>query len=139
MRRPPPYFIDTSAWIALAIVGDPHHERARAAWNAVTTEGGQAFTSVPVVMETFTFLDRNTSRATAIQWQTSISNVPRLRILECSYADLDKAWGWFLRKELHKLSAVDATSFTLMQRHRIPRAFSFDVHFAMAGFALVDA
>jgi predicted nucleic acid-binding protein len=29
---------------------------------------------------------------------------------------------------------VDATSFTLMRKHRIRVAFAFDVHFGQAGF-----
>ncbi|MBI4236933.1 MAG: PIN domain-containing protein [Deltaproteobacteria bacterium] len=139
MRRPTPYFIDTSAWLALAIVGDPYHDRACAAWQTLVTEGSKAFTSVPVIIETFTFLDRNTTRQTALQWQAALGHVRRLRILECSLANMDRAWSWFLRKELHKLSAVDATSFTLMQQQRIARAFAFDVHFAMGGFTLVEA
>ena len=39
--------------------------------------------------------------------------------------------------DLHKLSAVDATSFTIMKRARIRLAFAFDHHFAVAGFRLV--
>ena len=34
----------------------------------------------------------------------------------------------------HKLSAVDAMSFTLMKRHRLDVAFAFDHHFAAVGF-----
>jgi len=38
---------------------------------------------------------------------------------------------------LRKLSAVDATSFAIMQRARIRLAYAFDHHFAVAGFRLV--
>jgi predicted nucleic acid-binding protein len=38
---------------------------------------------------------------------------------------------------LHELSAVDATSFAVMRRARIRTAFTFDHHFAAAGFRLV--
>ncbi len=47
------------------------------------------------------------------------------------------SWEYFRRADLHKLSAVDATSFTIMKRARIRRAFTFDHHFAMVGFRLV--
>jgi predicted nucleic acid-binding protein len=39
--------------------------------------------------------------------------------------------------DLHKLSAVDATSFAIMKRERIRLAYAFDHHFAAAGFRLV--
>jgi predicted nucleic acid-binding protein len=41
------------------------------------------------------------------------------------------------RLDLHKLSAVDATSFAIMKRARIRLAFTFDHHFAVVGFRLV--
>ena len=44
---------------------------------------------------------------------------------------------YFARRDLHKLSAVDATSFVLMTRNKIRRAFAFDHHFAKVGFQLV--
>jgi predicted nucleic acid-binding protein len=36
-----------------------------------------------------------------------------------------------------KLSFTDAVSFALMRRHRLARAFTFDRHFARAGFEIV--
>lgn len=41
------------------------------------------------------------------------------------------------RPDLHKLSAVDATSFSIMKRERITLAYTFDYHFAVAGFRLI--
>jgi len=55
-------------------------------------------------------------------------------ILPCEARDLNDAWRHFQRKDLHKLSAVDATSFSIMQRVRIRIALTFDHHFAAAGF-----
>jgi predicted nucleic acid-binding protein len=51
-------------------------------------------------------------------------------------ADLEEAWPFFQRRDLHKLSAVDATSFVLMAHEKIRTAFTFDHHFAVAGFRL---
>jgi len=59
-----------------------------------------------------------------------------LKIVVCEQRDLDSSWIWFQRCDLHKLSAVDATSFAIMKRLRIGRAFAFDHHFVMAGFRL---
>jgi len=92
---------------------------------------------VPVVLETFTFLERNVHRDVALAWQASLADLARFEILPCSPDDLARAWAYFRRRDLHKLSAVDATSFVIMKRERIRFALSFDHHFAAVGFHLV--
>ncbi|HTQ81147.1 MAG TPA: PIN domain-containing protein [Thermoanaerobaculia bacterium] len=136
MRESEPVFVDTGAWIALALTRDPFHARAREAWDRLHGLGARLHTSVPVILETFTFLDRNTLRDVALAWQGSLSQVA-LRILPVTAADLEEAWPFFQRRDLHKLSAVDATSFVLMSREKIRTALTFDHHFAMAGFRLI--
>ena len=37
-----------------------------------------------------------------------------------------------------RLSLVDATSFVLMRKHEVRAAFSFDTHFALAGFRIAE-
>jgi predicted nucleic acid-binding protein len=136
-RRADAVFVDTGAWIALALLGDPLHPRAVEAWDDLLRQGTRLATSVPVMLETFTFLDRNAARDVAIAWKDAIRKVPFLRTLECTTRDLAAAWLFFERRDLHKLSAVDATSFVLMTRERIRRAFTFDHHFATVGFQLI--
>jgi predicted nucleic acid-binding protein len=74
-------FVDTGAWIALALTRDPLHARAAAAWPELLSAGAKLHTSVPVVIETFTFLDRNTTRQVALTWKESLSTVGKLRLL----------------------------------------------------------
>ena len=130
-------FVDTGAWIALALTRDPLHGDAVSAWERLQHAGARLFTSIPVVLETFTFLERNTQREVSLRWKDSLSNLSRLRVLECSNKDLAQAWTFFQRPDLHKLSAVDATSFVLMKREKLRDAFAFDHHFVMVGFKLV--
>ena len=129
-------FVDTGAWIALAMTRDPLHARARAAWEQLRAAGVRYHTSVPVVLETFTFLDRNAARDVARAWKDSLKTVPHLKILPSTAKDLEQAWPYFERPDLHKLSAVDAVSFVLMTQRRIRVAFAFDSHFATAGFRM---
>jgi len=136
MREGESIFVDTGAWIALALSRDPLHSRALEVWNGMEAAGARLFTSVPVILETFTFLDRNTQRDVALAWRDSLTDVSGLRILTVTPADLEEAWPYFQRRDLHKLSAVDATSFVLMSHEKIRTAFTFDHHFAMAGFRL---
>ena len=130
-------FVDTGAWIALALLADPLHARAVEAWDELLRNGTRLVTSVPVVLETFTFLDRNSTRDVAIAWKNALEKIRHMRVLDCTKNDLAGAWSYFERRDLHKLSAVDATSFVLMSRERIRRAFTFDHHFAKVGFELV--
>jgi len=69
-------------------------------------------------------------------WKASIYEPDVVEILACEPHDLQQSWQYFRRKELHKLSAVDATTFAIMKRARIRLAFAFDRHFSVAGFRL---
>ena len=136
MRAGEPVFVDTGAWIALALTADPLHARARETWEHLMGVGVAFHTSVPVVLETFTFLDRHARRDVALIWKDSLKTI-RLKILPSTAKELELAWPYFERTELHKLSAVDAVSFVLMTHRRIRAAFAFDTHFATAGFRML--
>jgi len=134
MRRGEAAFVDSGAWIALALTRDPLHAQALELWDILQNARARLHTSVPVVIETFTFLDRNANRDVALTWQESIYKPGTVKILPCELRDLEQSWEYFRRADLHKLSAVDATSFAVMKRSRIRIAFTFDRHFAIAGF-----
>jgi predicted nucleic acid-binding protein len=130
-------FVDTGAFVALSVMRDAHHTAAAALWSELIVEGGKPFTSVPVVIETYTYFRRKLGPDVAETWRQALLATPRLMIVECTVADLSAAWPWLQRKDLHKLSLVDASSFVLMKKHKLRRAFSFDAHFAAAGFMLL--
>jgi uncharacterized protein len=136
IRSGEPVFVDSGAWIALALTRDSLHEQARDQWTALRSAGARLHTSVPVVIETFTFLERNANRDVALVWKGSVYRSGTAKILPCDLKDLEQSWQYFQRPGFHKLSAVDATSFVIMRRARIRHAFSFDHHFAVAGFRL---
>jgi predicted nucleic acid-binding protein len=137
MRQAEPVFVDSGAWIALALTRDPLHTRARETWARLLASAARLHTSVPVVLETFTFLERNAAREAALAWKDSLATVRHLRILACTTKELDLAWRYFERPDLHKLSATDAVSFVAMTQRKITSAFTFDAHFAAAGFKIV--
>lgn len=138
MRQGESVFVDSGAWIALALSRDPLHVRAREQWELLQEAGARLHTSLPIVIETFTFLDRNAIRDVALAWKESICKSGTVKILPCELRDLEQSWEYFRRPDLHKLSAVDATSFVIMKRARIRLAYTFDHHFAVAGFRLVS-
>ena len=137
MRQREAAFVDSGAWIALALTRDPLHAQAREQWEILQGAGAKLHTSIPVVIETITFLERNANRDVALTWKGSIYKPGTVKILPCELRDLEQSWEYFRRPDLHKLSAVDATSFTIMKRARIRLAFAFDHHFAVAGFRSV--
>jgi hypothetical protein len=137
MRQGEAVFVDSGAWIALALSRDPLHTPAREQWDLLHGAGAKLHTSVPVIIETFTFLDRNANRDVALTWKDAVYGPGAVRILPCELRDLEQSWAYFRRPDLHKLSAVDATSFAIMKRARIRVAYAFDHHFAIAGFRMV--
>jgi predicted nucleic acid-binding protein len=88
---------------------------------------------VPVVIETSTFLDRNANRDVALAWREQVYRPGTVKLLPCDLADLEQSWACFQRADLHKLSAVDATSFAIMKRARIRIAYIFNHHFSAVG------
>jgi len=137
VRQGQAVFVDSGAWIALALSRDPLHGRSREAWDVLQGAGAKLHTSVPVLIETFTFLDRNANRQVALAWKEAVYKRGMVRILPCELRDLQLSWEYFRRSDLRKLSAVDATSFAIMKRARIRFAYAFDHHFAAVGFRLV--
>jgi uncharacterized protein len=137
IRQGETVFVDSGAWIALALSLDPLHARAREQWDLLRGAGAKLRTSIPIVIETFTFLDRNANRDVALAWKDSVTRPGFLDILPCEPRDLQRSWDYFRRADLHKLSAVDATSFAIMKRARIRLAYTFDYHFAVVGFRMV--
>jgi predicted nucleic acid-binding protein len=138
MRQGESVFADSGAWIALALAKDPLHDTARAQWDRLQNSGAKLYTSVPVVIETFTFLERNAHRDVALAWKDAIYTPGTVKILPCGLNDLQQSWEYFRRGAFHKLSGVDATSFVIMKQMRIRLAYTFDHHFAVAGFRLLD-
>jgi uncharacterized protein len=137
MRQGEAVFVDSGAWIALALSRDPLHAQAREQWNLLHGAGAKLHTSVPIVIETFTFLDRNANRHVALTWKESIYKPGTVTILPCELRDLRKSGDYFRRADLHRLSGVDATSFAIMKRAGIRLAYTFDHHFAVVGFRIV--
>jgi len=137
MRHGEAVFVDSGTWIALALSQDPLHARALQQWDLLRGAGAKLHTSVPVIIETFTFLERNANRDVALAWKDSIDRLDPLKILVCELRDLHQSWAYFQQPDLHKLSAVDATSFVIMKRARIRLACTFDHHFAVVGFRIV--
>lgn len=63
----------------------------------VVDGGARLFTSIPVILETFTFLDRNAARDVASTWKSRLEELPALEFLPCTLDDLSGSWETFSR------------------------------------------
>jgi hypothetical protein len=77
MRQGEAVLVDSGAWIALALSRGPLHRQAREQWDLLQAAGAKLHTCVPIVIETFTFLDRNANRDVALAWKQSIYRNPK--------------------------------------------------------------
>jgi len=130
-------FVDTSAWVALAVTRDKHHESARGVYPGLLREHTTLVTTNLVVAETHILVRRLGSHSAAMGFLESIRHSRRIEKVYSGPELEDEAEEVLGRYEDHDLSLVDAVSFALMRRRGIVEAFTFDRHFAVAGFTCV--
>lgn len=132
-------FVDTSAFVAFALRRDDRHAEARSGFDELLNSRTPLVTSDWVFGETVSFIRRRAGYAPARATGERLRESPSLEIVAVDKAAADKAWEHFVGYRFDDLSLVDCVSFTLMRARRIRRAFTFDRHFADAGFELLTA
>ena len=132
-------FVDTSALYAVLDRDDQAHERARDAWTDwLSGEKDPSFlTSNYVLVESFALLQARLGMEAVRAFHDAI--LPVLQVNWISPEDHGVATQALLLADRRRLSLVDCTSFQLMRRLGITRAFAFDRNFAEQGFELMPA
>ena len=130
-------FVDTGAFVARYIERDQHHQAAVDYWRDVARRGLRCCTSSFVLDETFTLLGRIAGNAFAAERARNILASHGLRILRPDASIETVALEYFVKYADQGVSFTDCTSFALMKHERVRRAFTFDGHFAHAGFVTV--
>ncbi len=125
-------FVDSSFWIAQQLKRDGRHANAEAL--ALRYVGVLLYTSTAVVAETWTFLRRRSSHASAVEWLHGVVSERHVRVTRIDEELEDAAWAWLRVHDERPYSFVDATSFALMRKLRLTEALAFDGDFAAAGF-----
>jgi predicted nucleic acid-binding protein len=129
-------FIDTGAFLARYLPHDQNHQSALLGWGQLATRKRPIFTSNFVLDEFFTLLGRRASYTFAAQRVRSILDSRELEILRPDEDIETLAVDLFEKFADQKVSYTDCTSFVLMRQRKIETTFSFDHHFALAGFVL---
>ena len=127
-------FVDTSFWVALLLQRDRHHDEARRLWFA---DSSALLCSNHVVGETWTYLRRRAGHAAAVAFLDAVERSSRIAVERIDEATEQEALDWLRRHDEREYSFVDATSFALMRRRRMPEALAFDGDFSAAGFVEV--
>jgi len=120
-------FVDTSAFYALADRSDRHHAAAVAIFrNELGLD--QPVTSDHVVVETWYLIRARLGRPAAMRfWDALASGI--VAILGITAQDFWRGRVIARQWADQTFSIVDCTSFALIERQGITRAFAFDAHF----------
>ncbi len=128
-------FVDTAAFLARWLPADANHRTAVATWRKLA--GRPLFTSNHVLDETLILLARRASYAFAFEKAESIFASTVLELVYSSREDELEALSLFGKYADQAVSFTDCVSFALMRRRRIGTAFTFDRHFALAGWRVI--
>lgn len=127
-------FVDTGAFLARYIQRDQHHTAATELWRELRRDGRHCFTSNFVLDETITLLARRSTYHFAVERARNLLGSRSLSILRPDEGDETAALDRFRKYADQSVSFTDCISFVLMKKYNITCAFSFDRHFAIAGF-----
>jgi len=127
-------FVDTGPFLARWLARDQHHAEAIEGWRALGAARVPLATSGFVVDETLTLLGRHAGYAFAAARGRDLYASGALTILRPDRRDEVAALGWFERYADQRVSFTDCVSLALLGRHGIRRVFTFDRHFALAGY-----
>lgn len=139
-----PVFIDTWAWLALALRRDQHHAEARRIHQSLVAAGRQYLTSDYVLAELATQLYRSTHATHAEEFFSAV-----LQAIDVGDYRLERitpsrfAEAWRLRRvyaDKPDISFVDLTSFAVMRELGVTDVFTGDAHFTHVnlGFRLLS-
>ena len=127
-------FVDTSYFIARMQASDQWHRAAVEADDPTL----DLVTSNDVINETITLLRVRGFLSLALDFLREIRAGSDIHVVYVDAAIQAEAWDLYARFAGLKASGVDCTSFAMMRRLGIRKAFTFDQHFRAAGFGIVE-
>lgn len=134
-------FADTSAFYALEDSDDQHHEEAVEIREAIKREDlpvKRLYTSNYVLDETLTLLRMNLGQKHAVDFGERLRKSEIVVTNRINEGLEEKAWEIFKKHDDKKYSFTDATSFALMEKLNINKAFAFDKNFKQYGFTTIS-
>jgi uncharacterized protein len=120
-------FVDTSALFALVNRSDTDHERAKRCLSSLSNDNTTLVISNFILSETYTLILYKIGRTPALNVVNGLCETCELE--RVSEEDEEHAWRILNDFDDKTFSYVDATTFAVMTRLGLSRAFSFDEHF----------
>ena len=132
-------FVDASAWIAVSDVRGKYHEAARQMQLRLVTEKRLLITTNLVIAESYVMIYRTGGVQVALRFlELQRSSTLVQRVYSDAMIEL-QAENILHQYSDQDFSFADAVSFAVMRQLGINEAFTFDHHFATAGFATLPA
>jgi len=129
-------FVDTSAWLALNDKSDQYHIKAASKSLEIKRQQIELITSEYIIDESITLIRYRVSHKAAVIFGDSLFNSSIVRIMDITKEDRHRAWEKFKKYDDKELSFTDCTSFVLMKKMKLHKAFTFDEHFKRMGFEM---
>ena len=128
-------FVDTSGLLAVLDGDDAGHARAARAWRELLNADERLVTSGSVLVEVYALSRRRLGMDAVRVLATDFE--PLLEVVWVEAEVHAAALGAFLAAGQRGLSLVDCTSFEVMRRGGIRRAFTLDSDFSRQGFEVL--
>ena len=130
-------FVDTGVWVAIGDRHDRHHTEAVATYMHLANDRCSFTTTNLVVAEAHALILHRAGRLQALRLLDAVHQAGRLSRVYADAALEAEAEAILRRYADHHFSLTDAVSFAIMRQRGIAEAFTFDKHFATAGFTLL--
>jgi predicted nucleic acid-binding protein len=128
-------FVDTAAFYALVDNRDPNHVRARDTLERLRAADAPLLTHEYVVVETTALVERRLGPGALRRFIDDLLPLAGVAwVDEILHAEAREA---LLAAGRRNVSLVDWTSFLVMRRHGVQRAFTFDPDFGSEGFGVL--
>jgi len=130
-------FVDTSAWYALQITDDQNHRQAKDIFPHLLRNYQSLMTSNHIIGETYKLLRVSKGYPEAKRFLDILRQSPRVESHFATHQMERGAFTFLHQYREHPFSFVDGISFCIMKEQGIKDAFTFDIHFRIAGFSRV--
>lgn len=129
-------FVDSGAFVAVANPGDQFEKDARTGWEKLARSTRPLFSSEHVLDEVATAICRMQSPRRAAVWVRQQLESDLIQWLRPSAEDFWNTVDLLEKYSDQRINFTDTISFALMRREKLDEVFTFDRHFALAGFQI---
>ncbi len=135
----PPFFVDSSFYIAVLNRDDDFHQAATVLAVALDTEDARTVTSQAVVFEVLAYFSRAgaISRARAADLVDRIRSSPTTEFVQLTPELLDAALDLYRRRPDKRYSLADCLGMVICSERNITEVLTTDGDFEAAGFTIL--